>query len=713
MANPVAFVRLFVQHWEDLRRETSEKREHVVVDGQGLTLANVIASSRYGQRVAISDQVMEIVGRNTEQIYGKLEEGEVLYGINTGFGASANVRTNAIEEIQRGLIRGLHYGVLSGQTDFDISSNESMIISSAKPLTEPLESTTMPECWVRASMLIRLNSLSYGASGVRPVLLVQLLGLLNLDIVPRVPLRGSISASGDLSPLSYLGGVLQGKPSVQAWITMQNSRKLVPADDALKFVEMKPIDIRAKEGLALVNGTATSAAVASLALHEVFSLAALSQVLTAMSVEALCGTDESFHSFFSNVRPHPGQIECSNSIRAFLSGSQLVVENTGSEEFSLRQDRYAIRTAPQWIGPVLEDLVLAHSQVTVEINSVTDNPLIHPSGKMLHGGNFQAKAITSAMEKTRQGCLSIGQILFAQCTELINPSTNNGLSPNLVVDEPGQSWMWKGTDILIAALQSELGFLSNPVGHVQFAEMGNQSINSLALISSRYTITASEVLAQLAAAHLVALCQALDLRALNAQFLSSLSPVFKTLARHCIERCTNKDSSILLSNEMADEMWLRFSQIIKQTTHMDSAVRFKNAMNFLQSLVLEKVLSTQINLEIVQAWAEECVRESCRVFKEVNAEYLEHPDAKPILGMGAKKLYSYVRNTLEVPFFGEEYIREAEWAQQGDILKNSRPKAKFRSMGTMISAVFEAIRNGSLHLVVLECFIEASTLKDE
>lgn len=313
-------------------------------------------------------------------------------GINTGFGGSANVRTSAVEELQRSLIRFLHYGVLSGDTGSDALAGLGSSIVNAKPLSAPIESTTMPECWVRASMLVRLNSLSHGASGVRPVLLERLAQLFNLDIVPRVPLRGSISASGDLSPLSYIGGVLQGKPSVQAWITGEDGRKLVPADLALKINQVQPVDILAKEGLALVNGTATSAAVGSLALHEVMSLAALAQVLTAMSVEALRGTDESFDPFFSEVRPHTGQMDSSDNIRAFLGNSQLVVDNTGSHESSLRQDRYAIRTAPQWIGPVLEDLALAYSQVTIEINSVTDNPILHPSGKSMYDFMFTLRS---------------------------------------------------------------------------------------------------------------------------------------------------------------------------------------------------------------------------------------------------------------------------------------------------------------------------------
>lgn len=290
----------------------------------------------------------------------------------------------AVEETQRSLIRFLNYGILSGKTVLNAATRLQPSFASAKPLSALVESTTMPECWVRAAMLIRLTSLSQGASSVRPVILERLAQFLNLDLVPRVPLRGSISASGDLSPLSYIAGALQGKSSVQTWVNKEDGRKLVAADDALKTKQLQPIDIRAKEGLALVNGTAVSAAVGTLALHEVLSLAALAQVLTAMSVEALRGTNESFDPFFSEVRRHPGQMDVSDSIRAFLSDSHLIRDNTGSQEFSLRQDRYALRTAPQWVGPVLEDLVLAHSQMTIEVNSVTDNPIISPSGESMY-----------------------------------------------------------------------------------------------------------------------------------------------------------------------------------------------------------------------------------------------------------------------------------------------------------------------------------------
>lgn len=456
-------------------------------------------------------------------------------GVNTGFGASADTRTQKEEELQAVLIRELHVGVLSKPRENGDAAK------GAAPSLNDSSSNAMPESWARAAIVLRTNSLASGHSGVRPILVENLVELLRQNIIPRIPLRGSISASGDLVPLSYLGGVLEGKHSISVWAGNKSDRQIMSAAQALSQSIIAPIHMGPKEGLAIVNGTAVSTGVGVLAIHDANCLALLSQVLAAMSVEALQGTTESFHPFLDAVRPHPGQQEVSRNIRGFLSGSKLAMDNDGSDPGTLRQDRYAIRTASQWLGPLLEDLDLATQQITIECNSVTDNPLIaidpeHPgTARIVHGGNFQAKTITSAMEKTRLALQSIGQMLFAQCTEIINPQTNRGLPPCLVVDEPSESFLFKMVDIQIAALQSELGFLSNPAGsHVQWAETGNQSLNSLGLISARYTHTALEVLTQLAACHLMTLCQALDLRAMNTKFLETFQPRFRDLVSSTI-----------------------------------------------------------------------------------------------------------------------------------------------------------------------------------
>ncbi|KAK3311843.1 L-Aspartase-like protein [Apodospora peruviana] len=475
------------------RLASSKGKGKVNVDSKTLTIADVVAVARHLSKVVAINECSNI-------IKDQLARGEVIYGVNTGFGGSADQRSNAVNTLQQRLFTLLMAGITStGNTDLNVS----------------VGTTTMPESWVRASMLVRLNSLAAGASGVRIQITNRLSDLLNHDIVPLVPIRGSISASGDLGPLSYIGGVVQGKKYAAAFVgTRGKDRTLVRADVALKRAKLPQLNVEAKEGLAIVNGTAVSAGVAALAAYECTNLAILAQVLTAMTVEALSGTDESFDPFIASIRPHPGQIDSARILFRFLSGSQIVNSDKYLAHGTLRQDRYSVRTASQWIGPVLEDFQLAYTQISTELNSVTDNPLIdRKNGKILHGGNFQAKAVTSAVEKLRQGLQSMGRMLFSQCTELINPATNRGLPPNLVADDPATSFLFKGTDIMVAALTSELGFLANPVGtHVQTAEMGNQGINSLALISARYTLKAVDTFSQLAAAHLVAVCQAVDLR---------------------------------------------------------------------------------------------------------------------------------------------------------------------------------------------------------
>ncbi|KAK3319755.1 L-Aspartase-like protein [Cercophora scortea] len=570
------------------RERLAASRAQVFVDSRTLTVADVVAVARHLAQVVMTDEAVRAINECSSIVQDKLARGEVIYGVNTGFGGSADTRSNAVTTIQQRLFTLLMAGITStgASTDLHVS----------------VGTTTMPEAWVRASMLVRLNSLAAGASGVRIQITDRLAEMLNHDIVPLVPIRGSISASGDLGPLSYIGGVLQGKGYAAAFVGPRGSkRKLLRADVALAQAQLRPLNLEAKEGLAIVNGTAVSAGVAALAAYECTNLAVLAQILTAMTVEALCGTDESFDPFIAQVRPHPGQIDSARVILRFLSGSRIVNSDEYLANGTLRQDRYSVRTASQWIGPILEDFQLAYTQIQIELNSVTDNPLIdRATGRILHGGNFQAKAVTSAVEKLRSGLQSLGRMLFSQCTELINPSTNRGLPPNLTADDPATSFLFKGTDIMVAALTSELGFLANPVGsHVQTAEMGNQGINSLALISARYTLKAVDTFSQLAAAHLVAVCQAIDLR-----------------------------------------------------------VRSKSA----------------------------------------DPTSLKAPDAGPSLGLAARRIYSFVRGELKVPFITESLV-------SGEVTTASGPVTP--SVGYYSTVVYEAIRSGRLYDVAVDCVAAA------
>ncbi|KAF2791429.1 phenylalanine ammonia-lyase [Melanomma pulvis-pyrius CBS 109.77] len=715
-----SFNNLVVSHWDEFSTATSEGNT-VVVDGTSLRLADIVAVARHGLCAELSPHAVGGIERSAAAIQKSIADGEIIYGVNTGFGGSADTRTQKIENLQREIMRGLNYGVLDGEFYSTPSSLAKGTTKTTDAKILPLDNQTsnqMPEAWVRGTMLIRLNSLSSGASGVRLATVQTLFKLLQENIIPLTPLRGSISASGDLSPLSYIGGTMQGKPNLLVWAGPQSDRRVIRADCALAEKSIPKVRLGPKEGLAIVNGTAASTSVGALAMHEALCQAALSQVLTSMSVEALLGTDESFDPFFSDVRPHPGQRDAASAILEFLNGSSLMQRGDGSEKSSLRQDRYSLRTAPQWIGPVFEDFVLAHQQITDELNSVTDNPLIDCTDskqhRTIHGGNFQARSITSAMEKLRQGIQGIGRMLFTQCTELINPTTNRGLPPNLVFDEPSESYIWKGTDVMIASLTSELGFLANPVGtHVQTAEMGNQALNSLALISARYTLEALSILTQLSSAHLVALCQALDLRAMNCRFFETLEPLFHQLFASTFTTDSflppDSDAKRLADFSLSLKCWGIFTQRLAQLSTQNSRDRFTTSISATSSYLLPLLTST--SLPALQIWSLEATSLSLKLFHANKDIYYASPDATPFLGAASKRMYTFVRQELGIPFIrndsistpkGEMVDGEEEYGFGG-----GEKKRQGMTIGDVITEVYRAQRSGALYSVVVECLKEA------
>jgi phenylalanine ammonia-lyase len=237
-------------------------------------------------------------------------------GVNTGFGGTADVRTQKFVELQRALVRELHYGILPlgsrdhlpGATEHAVDQHRHDLFLEANN-----EQLYLPWSWTRAAILIRINSLITGCSAVRPLITERMQDLLKHDLIPMIPLRGSISASGDLSPLSYICGAIQGKSTIR--ILSKGGQDLY-ADTALATAGLAPVTLQAKEGLAMTNGTTVSAAAAAIALHDTNALALMAQILTAMSVEALLGTAESFSPFFAEIRPHPGQVSSHNLARS-------------------------------------------------------------------------------------------------------------------------------------------------------------------------------------------------------------------------------------------------------------------------------------------------------------------------------------------------------------------------------------------------------------
>ena len=233
--------------------------------------------------------------------------------MNTGFGGSADTRTDHVNDLQASLVSLLQYGIMypasvsGGPTGHNIDQPTTMnLLRRGLTLDDPVSTNSMPDSWVRSAILVRINSLLHGVSSIRPEVVSRMVDLLRLKITPRVPMHGSISASGDLSPSAYIAGCVQGKPNVS--VHVGGSHRFMTADQAIADVNLDPMPLEAKEGLAIVNGTAFSSGISALLMWDALGLSVLSQVLTAMSVEALAGRAESFDPFFAAVRAHPGQV---------------------------------------------------------------------------------------------------------------------------------------------------------------------------------------------------------------------------------------------------------------------------------------------------------------------------------------------------------------------------------------------------------------------
>lgn len=368
----------------------SRRGKPVLVDGETLTIPGITAVSRYLATSVLdgSLHLRDRVLRSHQVVAEKVENGKSVYGVSTGFGGSgeykamsrfrgrplttilttADTRTDDPLTLGQALLQHQQSGVLPSTAE-----SAPMVL----PLLDPLSSTSMPESWVRGAILIRMNSLIRGHSGVRWELIERMNALLRENIVPLVPLRGSISASGDLSPLSYIAGVLIGNPSIRVFDGPPSfkSRRIVSSREALAAHDIEPIPLASKEHLGILNGTAFSASVGALAINDAVHLSLLAQVCTAMCTEAMLGARGSFAPFIHSVaRPHPGQVEVAATIDNLLEGSQLAVTSEEEKHISadigeLRQDRYPLRTAAQFLGPQVEDILSALETVTLECNS--------------------------------------------------------------------------------------------------------------------------------------------------------------------------------------------------------------------------------------------------------------------------------------------------------------------------------------------------------
>lgn len=351
----------------------------------------------------------------------------------------------------------------------------------------------------------------------------------------------------------------------------------------------------------------------------------------------------------------------------------------------LIQDRYSLRSAPQWIGPQLEDLLLADSQISIELNSSCDNPLVDSSVEdIYYGCNFQAAVVTSSMEKVRLSLQMFGRMLFAQSTEMIDPHLSGGLPANLAADDPSLSFTMKGVDINMAAYMAELSYLANPMSsHVQAAEMHNQSVNSMALASARMSVHATEILTKMSACGVYVVCQALDLRALHMKFVSKATDAITSVTANLYSANLESQQLESLQGALRGHMGPAWSS----TGKLDLLIRCETLVNAAVPIVVAHVNGLVTD---VLEWKKQATRAVCDVWHKTFTSFSTDPHTAQLLGKSSRVLYQFVRHELGVPFH-QGFIEHPTTNNQ---TLQGRPK---KTIGGWISSIHDSIKRGSLY----------------
>jgi histidine ammonia-lyase len=454
----------------------------VVIDGAPLSLEEVERVARHRAAVALGPNGRERLTRSRAALDAALADGAPIYGVNTGFGSLARVRISP-QDLQ---------GV-----------QQNLILSHAAGVGEPLS-----EDVVRAMLLLLAASLARGLSGVRPVVVERLLGLLNAGLTPSVPERGSVGASGDLAPLAHAALVLLGEG--EAW----HHGQLITGREALRRLDVPPLVLEAKEGLALINGTHLMAALAALVLADTDRLFAAALCAAAMSADACRGTDAYLDDRVHEARCQTGQRQVAARLRALLSGSQIVPSHLHDDPRV--QDPYSLRCAPQVLGASLDTIGFVRSIVERELGAVTDNPLVfddeaHGERKVIAAGNFHGMPLALGLDMLNIALTHVSGIAERRVYYLLAASSaENHLNPQLS-PIPGLHSGLMIAQYVAAACQNELIGLSTPASVANIpTSAGMEDYNSFGAYSALKARRVVERVTEVVAIELLCAAEALE-----------------------------------------------------------------------------------------------------------------------------------------------------------------------------------------------------------
>ncbi|MDO4711080.1 MAG: histidine ammonia-lyase [Peptostreptococcaceae bacterium] len=449
----------------------------VVLTHQGICLKDVIDVAKNGYILELSEEVKNSISESRKIVDDYVAQERVVYGITTGFGKFSDV-------------------FISKEDTGRLQTN--LIVSHACGVGEPF-----PEHIVRAIMMLRLNALSRGLSGIRLSTVEQLLNMINKHVHPVIPEKGSLGASGDLAPLSHMVLTMLGLGEA-----FYEGKRMSSAE-ALKLAGMEPIELSSKEGLALINGTQVMTAVGCFALYQAQMLAKQSDINVGLTMEALEGISDAFDPRIHEARGQKGQIATADNVLRIIENSQNITRQ-GEKRV---QDAYAIRCSAQVIGATKDALEYVKQKIEIEINAVTDNPLIFKEDdSVISGGNFHGQPMALPMDFLAIAIAELANISERRLERLVNPALSNGL-PAFLAKDGGLNSGFMIVQYSAAALVSENKILAHPASVDSIPSSANQEDHvSMGTIAARKALEIAENTKNVLAMELMGACQGIDLR---------------------------------------------------------------------------------------------------------------------------------------------------------------------------------------------------------